>query len=427
MITEVKKMRKRIAALLLGGALAASATIGFAACGDKGSNKLTLWGPSAQQTSLKEMVNIFLEQNPDFGLEIELGVAGEGDAYGMMSNDPQSGADVFAYANDQSVNLLSLGALARLNDATVTGLKDTNIAEAVEAGKIGEGYYGYPYAADNGFFMYYDKSVVSEDKTHNLKDVLDACWAAKKYFIYQLGTGWYVGSFMYGAGGEYSVTYDGADVTEITCNFDQLADETYTYGELGGRALIDLRNHNALVDGDDNVLSTYLNNGKVGACITGTWNADIIKDNIGEENYAATILPDWTSSLNGKTYRWKSFAGYKLYGVNGYSKHLDKAHQLAAFLSSQEMQEKRFDDNKIGPSNKTVAAMDKVTSNIAIAAVSEQLKPANCVVQTPMPSSYWTEMESFGGAMKAWDDSSKTPQDLVTRVNDLVTALKANG
>ena len=419
-------MRKRIASLLIGGVLVAGSALGMTACKDSGgkSNKLVLWGPSDQQVSLQEMVTQFLEANPDFGLEIELGVAGEGDAYGQMSTDPKSGADVFAYANDQSVNLYSIGALARLSTSVVDGLKETNSLASVEAGKIGDGYYGYPYAADNGFFMYYDKSVVSEEQSHKLEDVLDACAKAKKYIVYQFGTGWYVGSFMYGAGGSYSVSYEGTTVSDIQCNFDQKpAGGEYTYGELGGQQLIDFFNANDyVVNGGDEVLANYLNKKQVGACITGTWNASKIKASFGEENYAATILPDWTSSLDGKTYRWKSFAGYKLYGVNSFSKHLPEAHKLAAFLSSEEMQEKRFDDNEIGPSNLVVAAKDKVKNNVAIAAISEQLKAENSVIQTAMPSSYWSEMESFGGAMVEWDGTG----NLLTRVQQLVTALKAH-
>lgn len=423
-------MRKRIASLLIGGVLVAGSALGMTACKDSGgkSNKLVLWGPGAQTVSLKQMVAQFLEENPDFGLEIEVGVAGEGDAYSMMSNDPKSGADVFAYANDQSVNLYSIGALARLSTATVDELKETNSLASVEAGKIGEGYYGYPYAADNGFFMYYDKSVISEEETHNLEDVLAACAKAKKYIIYQFGTGWYVGSFMYGAGGSYSVTYEGTTVSDIQCNFDQEKGNTgYTYGEIGGQQLIDFYNANDyVVNGGDEVLPNYLNDKKgncnLGACITGTWNAGIIEAAL-KDNYAATILPDWTSSLTGETYRWKSFAGYKLYGVNSFSKHLPEAHKLAAFLSSAEMQEKRFDDNQIGPSNLNVAAMDKVKDNVAIAAISEQLKPENSVIQTAMPKSYWDEMESFGGAMNKWEG---TPAELLQRVKDLVTALKVH-
>ena len=432
-------MRKRLVALLVGGAIAAGSTIGLAACTGKDSNKITLWGPSAQQESLQQMVNLFLEQNPDFGLKIELGIAGESDAFSMMSNDPKSGADVFAYANDQVVNLYSLGALARIGEGVVEGLKEANVEASVEAGKVGEGYYGYPYAADNGFFMYYDSSVVSEEQAKTLDGVLKACADAKKYFIYQLTTGWYVGSFTYGAGGEYTVTYEGTAVTDITCNFDEKAEGSdYTYGEIGGQMLIDLKanKYKSFVDGDDKTIASYLSGGRFGACISGTWNAGLIKSylqtkdadgNVTVDHYAATVLPTWESPLTHETYDWKSFAGYKLYGVNSYSKHLAKAHQLAQFLSSEAMQEKRFDDNEIGPANKNVAAMEKVTSNVAIGAISRQIA-TNSVIQTPMPQSYWTEMESFGNAMKDWSTRTgdEAKQTLLERVQELVTALKAN-
>ena len=393
--------------------------------GSGGRDTLVLWGPSAQQASLREMVDEFLKQNPDFGLKIELGVAGEGDAYVMMSNDVKSGADVFAYSNDQLVNLISIGALAELTDSTVKTLKETNVEASVEAGKVGDGYYGYPYAADNGFFMYYDKSVVSEEQATSLEAVLDACKANGKYFIYSLAIGWYTGSFIYGAGGEYSADYDfKTKKWSVSCNFDQKAPGSeYSYGELGGRQLIDLHNHSACVDGYDVEIATYLKAGKLGACITGTWNADIIEEYL-KDNYAATVLPKWTSSLDGKTYDWKSFAGYKLYGVNSFSKHLPEAHQLAAYLSSQAMQEKRFDDSAVGPSNKAVAALDKVQDNVAIAAISKQIA-TNSVIQTSMPKSYWDAMESFARAMKelVYDGTVVVSVQLV---KELVEALKAN-
>lgn len=420
-------MRKRIASLLVGGILVAGSAMGFTACKSKdSSNKLILWGPNEQQESLKQMVELFLEQNPDFSLDIEVQVASEGEAYAQMSKDPEAGADVYAFANDQIVNLYSIGALAPLGDAKVAEIKANNSASSVEACRIGEDYYGYPYAADNGFFLYYDSNVISAEEAKSLDKILAACDKNDKFFVYQLTTGWYAGSFIYGAGGEYTVTYEDAQVTDIKCNFDQKPEGSdYTYGELGGQALIDLRKNAMLKNGDDSVLKEYLNyKGKgnmVAACVTGTWNASFIADAFGD-GYAATILPKWTSSLDGNTYDWKSFAGYKLYGVNSFSNHIDEAHELAAFLSSEAMQEKRFDDNEIGPSNTVVAAMDKVKANIAIGAISEQLKPENSVVQTAMPGSYWSEMESFATAMKDWDGKG----DLLQRVKDLVTALKAH-
>lgn len=395
-------MRKRIAALLAGGAIATSAMFGLAGCGGD-NNTITVWGPSAQQESLKEMVNLFLEENPDFGLKIELGVAGEDSAYAQMSIDVKSGADVFAFANDQIVKLYSIGALARLGDPAVEEITANNIEAAVEAGRIGDGYYGYPYAADNGFFMYYDKSVVSEEEAKTLEGVLKACKDSKKYFLYQLTTGWYAGSFIYGAGGEYVANYDGATLESITCNFDEKpAGSDYTYGEIGGQQLIDLKNHVSFVSGGDNEISSYLQgaNGvsRFGACISGTWNAGLIEKYLGD-NYGATVLPKWTSSLTKEQYDWKSFAGYKLYGVNPYSKHRSEAHKLAAFLSGEAMQMKRFNDSIIGPSNKVVAENPDVKSNLALTVIAKQM--AECaVVQLPMPDNYWTEMESFANAMK---------------------------
>ena len=422
-------MKKRIASLLVGGVLVASTAFGLTACQNGGGKeKLVLWGPAAQQLSLQQMVDQFLEENPDFGLEIELGIAGEGDVKGLMSNDPKSGADVYGYANDQVIDLLTMGALARLSSTVVDGLKEANTEKSVEAGKVGEGYYGYPYAADNGFFMYYDKSVVSEEETTNLKDVLEACRKKHKYFIYQLTTGWYVGSFAYGAGAKYEAVYGGDDGTElqkVECNFDQLSPDgtgEYTYGEIGGQQLIDLNSHTAFQAGNDDTITTYLSEGKLGACITGTWLAGTIEEYL-KTNYGVATLPDWTSSLTGETYHWVSFAGYKLYGVNSYSKHLPEAHKLAAFLSSEKMQEKRFDDNKIGPSNVKVAAMDKVKSNLAIATIAKEIEET-AITQKPMPGTYWTEMEAFGKAMEGWKKREDKSQTLAQRVKELVEALK---
>ena len=388
--------------------------------GSGGRDTLVLWGPSAQQDSLQEMVDLFLEENPDFGLKIELGVAGEVDVYAMMAFDPKAGADVFAYANDQVINLLSIGALAELTDSTVQKLKEENLEDAVNAGKVGDSYYGYPYAADNGYFMYYDKSVISEEQAKTLDGVLEACKAKNTYLLGDFTSPWYASSFIYGAGGEYSADYDfKTRKWSITCNFDQKAPGSeYTYGELGGQQLIDLYSHPACADFIDAKIPDYLKLGKMGACITGVWHASDIESYLGD-NYAATVLPKWTSTLDGKTYDLKTFAGYKLYGVNSFSSHLPEAHQLAAFLSGAAMQEKRFDDSAIGPSNKTVAALDKVQDNVAFAAVNKQFD-TNSVIQTTIPSSYWNEIQYFATNLKNMDVISL---ELVQR---LVAALKAN-
>ena len=54
---------------------------------------------------------------------------------------------------------------------------------------------------------------------------------------------------------------------------------------------------------------------------------------------------------------------------------------------------KRFDTLQTGPSNKEVAALDKVKNNIALAAFDAQRKAVNGVkFQDALPSSYWDAM-----------------------------------
>ncbi len=412
---------KKFLSFVLCGALAVTGVVSLAACGEKKPG-LTVWGPSAQQESLTQMIAAFKEANPDITYDIAVGVCAEGDGYSMMSNDPQSGADVFAFANDQLVNLYSIGALSPLAPSTVTALKASDDLTAVESGKLGDNYYGYPYAADNGFFLYYDSSVVSAEQAKTVDGVIEACKAAGKSFIFEGTNSWYALSFAYGAGGKYTPTYDGATLKSVEVNFDQKPDGgQYSYGQLGGFQLAEILQESCTKVGDDTLIDNELTSGTFGACIRGTWKGDAIKNALGE-HYAATVLPTWVG-IDGETYKWYSFAGCKLFGVNGYSKHPEDAHKLAAFLSSEKMQDKRFDDNAIGPSNKKVAAQEKVQKNVAVSTMMKQISTAS-VIQVSMPSNYWSEADAFGQAMNKFDlnDTAESLQELVVQ---MVTAMKA--
>ena len=410
-------MKKRILSLLACGALTVGATAGLTACGDKG---ITLWGPSEQQAMLKEMVASFLEENPDFKYEINFGVVSEADAYANLSKDVAASADVYAFANDQLMNLKTIGALARLGDEAAAKVAAENDADSVASGKVDGVQYAYPYASDNGFFMYYDKSVISETQAQTLEGVLAACEDAGKYFIFDIDNSWYVGSFIYGAGGDYTINWNGSLVDSINCDFDQKpTGVNYTYGEIGGQALIELNAHEGFKNGDDTVISSYLSDKKFGACVSGTWKAKEMSEKLGE-NYGATKLPTYHSTLTDKDYQIKSFSGFKLYGVNPTSKHLAEAHQLAAYLSGEKMQEKRFDTLGTGPSNKTVAALSKVQSNIALAALQAQMPHAK--IQDSLPPSYWSSMEAFGTDIYG---KKTTSDNLSEKITKLVEALKA--
>lgn len=418
--------KRRILAMLACSVLAVGATCSLAACGgDKG---ITVWGAQNQQTMLREMIEEFKKENPDITTEIKLGVCGESEAYAQISKDVTASADVFGFANDQLINLRKINALARLSTAAVDKIKADNDEGSVQAAKILDGYYGYPYASDNGYFMYYDSSVVKETSVGSLEAVLQDCYDNGKYFIFNQREAWYVGTFFFGCGGTYELEWGGSKGTDLLsskCNFDEKipGKGDTTYGDVGGMAHIELNEKKLVfVNGDDTVISQYLNSDQLGACISGTWNAQLISQKWGE-NYAATKMPTFHSSLTDEDYQMNSFIGYKLYGVNPNSNHLEEAHKLAAFLSSKAMQEKRFDTLQTGPSNKEVAALDKVKNNIALAAFDAQRKAVNGVkFQDALPSSYWDAMKGFGEGVNG-NKPSITKENLPEKLETLVKGL----
>jgi len=418
-------MKKRILALLACGAFAAGATAGLTACNnDKG---ITVWAPNTQQELVKSLVNEFLEANPDFKIPVTVGVCGENNAYAQMSVDVEASADVYGFANDQLMNLRNAGALARISSANVEKLKTENEAKAVDAGKITEDgtdyYYGYPYAADNGFFLYYDKSVVSEEDAKSIDTIIKACGRTHE-FLFNMNDqpSWYLGSFFYGAGGDYTMEWDGSVLVSAGCNFDQKPQGVdYTYGQIAAQALIDLRAKTQFVSCNDTVISQELSEGRMAACITGTWNAKLIQEKLGD-NYAVTKCPTFSSSLTGDVqYQMKPFIGYKLFGVNPYSKHLAEAHQLAAYLSSEAAQVRRFTECGIGPSNLNAQKSEDVKKDLALNALWSQNSFAK--VQESLPDTYWTAFDTIGADIYGGQGST-TAADRDKYVSALISGLK---
>ncbi len=421
-------MRKRFIALFACSALAASSLAGFAACGG-GGTKLLVWGAPNQQNLLRTQAEAFQEANPDLNVKFEFGICGEGDAYSKMSTDPKSGADVYAFANDQLINLVRVGALAPLNPEVVAAIKTTDFNPALESSKVAENYYGYPFT-DNGFFLYYDKSVVSEEEAKDLDSIVAACKAKNKKFIFEYTNSWYALSLAYGAGGSYKVTFGGQNGTELLTEettLDQVPDGgRYSYAYLAGVKLNELEQQNLTVistDGDTQISGT-LNSGTFGACVRGVWEAANIKEKLGD-NFAATTLPTW-KAVDGKTYEWHTFAGYKLWGVNQYSKHVALAHQFASFLASKEQQQIRYEQTGIEPTNLELRETDAIKNDQAVQAMYAMINNGLSILQESFPQSYWTAAENFAKDIIKWNLDDKSDKDINDRVKTLCEGLTAD-
>ena len=134
------------------------------------------------------------------------------------------------------------------------------------------------------------------------------------------------------------------------------------------------------------------------AAVSGTWNADALKEKLGD-GYAAAKLPTFT--LGDEQVQMGSFGGFKLLGVNALTAHPADAMELAEWLTNEQNQLLRFEKRAMGPSNRKAAENEKVKANAALAALTAQGEFASS--QKDVLSTFWSPVEAFGLAMETKD------------------------
>ena len=368
---------------------------------DKETVNLKVWGAQEDQAMLKTMVENFKKMHPMTNYNITFGVVGEKDTQTKIMEDPSAAADVFAFPDDQLRDLAGAGVLYEIT-LNKDALAKDHIEGAYKAATLNDKLYAYPMTADNGYFLYYDKSVLTADDVKTLDGLMNAAEAKGKKVLMDVSNGWYVASFFLSAGCELGIK-DGKQ----TCNFNN------ENGVAAGEAVKAFCGHSAFITGEDAVLTGGIGN-TIAAGISGTWTAEAIQQKLGS-NYAATKLPTFT--LNGKQVQLKSFAGYKLMGVNSATKHPKEAMMLAEYLTNEENQLLRFKTRAMGPSHKKAAASDEVKANVALAALAMQNEFG--VSQAEVLNATWKPLEAFGTAMETKDNSKTVKQLLDTMVSQI--------
>ena len=365
---------KKLLAIILTAAMLLS-IVSFAAADD---SQIKVWVAEAAVDFTNEQIEAFKAANPDFAnFEYIVEPVGEGDAAKNVITDIESAADVFTFAQDQLGRLVQAGALVEVEEENAKTVEAENDAGSVGAVKMGGTMYAYPMTSDNGYFMYYDKSVVSDPT--DLAKILEDCAAAGKSFYYEVNGGWYNVAYFFAYG--CHITYD----TDDDGNFIALdTDYASENGVNCLKALIKLANDPAFQNGSS--LNTATN---VGAIVDGVWDAATAKDLFGD-NYAATKLPMADGiQLSG-------FGGFKMLGVKQQTNDdkLAACDALAAYLTSGDVQLARYKALGWGPSNLTAQQDEAVKSDVALSALAEQL--AFTYPQGNYPQEYWDAAIALG-------------------------------
>ena len=397
-IKEPKTMKKIIAllmaALMTVGMLAVCPSTPAEASGETEKVALKVWADQGELELIEKLCNEFAAEHPEKEYTFEYGAVGAVDGKTRYLEDPA--ADVFLFADDQLVDLVKADALyevTRNTDAIIAANTPGSISAASYEGML----YGYPMTSDNGYFLYYDKSVFTEEDLTTLDGILAAAKAAGKQVHMDVSNGWYLASFFLGNGCTLTIE-DGK----------QVIDFNNAKGLAAAEAIRAFCNDPAFVTGDDSVLAGGI--GDAIACgVSGTWMAAAIQEKLGE-NFGCCKLPTFT--CDGKQVQMGSFLGCKIYGVNSQTAHPVDAMELAEYLTGEKAQIERYQVLNYGPSNVNALADETIASNLALQALSAQSEFA---VSQMVLGGFWTPAEAFGAELEAHSTA-----DLQTMLDQLV-------
>ena len=380
-----------------------------------GTYKIKVWVAENIVDLTKTQIDNFNKTNK-LGITFEATVepVGEGDAATSMTTDVEAGADIFCFAQDQTARLIQAGALAPLGQAAAELVKNSHDKASVGAITSGDNLYGYPLTSDNGYFMYYDKSVIPETAIGNMTDLIAAAKAAGRNISFELENSWYIVSYFFGAGciSEWETDADGKFI-KVNDNFNS---ETGLIAAKGMQELLTSGiyvNSSATADFDAAVKSAVV--------VSGTWNYENAKSILGD-NLGIAELPSFT--VDGKDYHLGSYNGCKLMGVKPQSdaKRAAALHQLAQYMTSEEVQLERFNAVGWGPSNVKAQASEAVKAAPHLTALIAQ--NAYSRPQGQIHGSWWDIAKVIatsikeGGELQAALDTYKASMDALFTMSD---------
>ena len=347
-----------------------------------GTYDITLWTSEVEGVSEQFLTQIdaFEAANPGIVFNVTPEKVTEADAGTKMLTDVDAGADLYCFAQDQFARLVQGNALSKLGKAAAKIVQDNNDAGAVGAVTAGEDIYAYPLTSDNGYFMYYDKTVVPESAVDSFEAIIKACEDAGKNFSFELENAWYTAGFFFGTGcNSVWSTNDKGEFTKVEDDFN--SDKGFIAAK-GMEKLLDSKayvNSSSVGDSVDAAIPSAV-------IVSGTWDYNAAVTAFGE-NLGVADLPSF--EYDGQSYHIGSFSGNKLLGVKPQAdaKRGAVLHKLAQYLSNEDCQKARCETFGWGPSNKAVAEMDCVKNNPALAALAQQ--SAYAKPQGQIHGSWW--------------------------------------
>lgn len=383
---------KRKLCLVLLVAFAACLLVG---CGKKAKNTydITVWVSESDGVAdlTKAQIVKYNSEHKDYNFNATVEGISEKDSATSMITDVAGGADIYCFAQDQLNRLIEASALNPLGVETTKTVTDMNDVASVKAATVGGKLYCYPLTSDNGYYMYYDKSVIEADHIDSLEEIINDCVTKGKMFSFELETSaWYNASFFFATGCHSNWT------TDTTGKFTSVDDDFNS-----DNGVIALRGMQKLLKSACYISSSNAADFSAATpsavVISGTWASTVAQKALGD-NYAAAKLPSFT--VDGKSYQLTSFSGNKLMGVKPQADAVKAAglQSLALYLTGEACQTERLEKFGWGPSNKNAQNTDTFKNNVALKALAEQAPYS--IPQGQIHGGWWDVAKTYATSAK---------------------------
>lgn len=170
---------------------------------------LKVWAYRAELALIEKLCNEFAAEHTEKEHTFAYGAV---DGKTRYLEDPAA-ADVFLFADDQLIGLVKADALYEVTynkDAVVAA----NTLGSIGAATYEDTLYGYPMTSDNGYFLYCDKSIYTDEDLTTLDGILAAATAAGK----QVQMGSFLGCNIYGVNSQAAYLVDATELAEYLTN-----------------------------------------------------------------------------------------------------------------------------------------------------------------------------------------------------------------
>lgn len=355
---------------------------------------LKVWAPENQIQGghIDSVIEGFKAANPQWNIAVTVETQGEDKAKDEILKDVSAAGDVFFFASDQLAELISAGAIAKLGGNTEKMVLDTMDPLVVDTVRANDAIYAIPFT-HNTFFMYYDKALLTEDDVKTIEGIVGKETADNVYnYRFNSAGGWMLGAWYYGAG----LTIYGENHTDFAAG----ANWNNEKGVAVTNYLIDLINNKKVLFEEDQSITELAEDHRIGAWFDGSWNYGMYHDVLGDD-LGVAVIP--TFNPDGNDYQLKGFYGSKAIGVNAHAAYPAVAVAFAAYLGSEEIQLKRFEETKQVPTNLVVSSSDAVKADEVAAVLVKEAEIASVMQPTSgeFNSRYWANVAGFATEIRS--------------------------